>query len=43
MASINDRNEVRLALRTTTTTIELGSLLDREGHVMNVAGYLGNR
>ena len=34
---LHDRKEIWFALRTTATTLELGSLFDRERHVMNVA------
>ena len=34
---LHDREEIRFAFRTTAATLELGSLLDRERHVMYVA------
>ena len=34
---LHDRKEIRLTLRTTAATLELGSLFDSERHVMYVA------
>ena len=34
---LHDRKEIWFALRTTAATLELGSLFDRERHMMNVA------
>jgi hypothetical protein len=33
---LDDRKEIWFALRTTAATLELGSLFDRERHVMDI-------
>jgi len=33
---LHDRKEIRFTLRTTAATLELGSLFDRERHVMDI-------